>query len=75
MTIPEILESYKIEIGNIFRKPEDVPPVVDDAITIGAKVVWMQSGIANDEAAEKARDAGLEVVMDRCIMMEHKNLS
>ncbi len=64
----------KVDIVQIFRKPEDVPPVVDQAIEIGAKVVWMQLGIVNEQAAEKARQAGLAVVMDRCMMVEHKRL-
>jgi predicted CoA-binding protein len=62
----------KIEIVDIFRRAEDVPPVVEGAIRAGAKVVWMQLGIANDAAAEKARAAGLTVVMDACILIEHK---
>ena len=62
----------KIEIVDIFRRAEEVPPVVDAAIQIGAKVIWMQLGIANEAAAEKARAAGLTVVMDACILMEHK---
>ena len=62
----------KIEIVDIFRRPEDVPPVVDAAIRAGAKVIWMQQGIANEPAAEKARAAGLTVVMDACILVEHK---
>jgi predicted CoA-binding protein len=62
----------KIEIVDIFRRPEDVPPVVDAAIRAGAKVIWMQQGIANERAAEKARAAGLTVVMDACILVEHK---
>lgn len=61
-----------VEIVNIFRRSEHVGPVVDSAINIGAKVVWMQEGIENEEAAEKARTAGLEVVMDRCILKEHR---
>ena len=62
----------KIEIVNVFRRPEDVPPVVEAAIRVGAKVLWMQLGIANQVAAEKARAAGLTVVMDACILIEHK---
>jgi len=62
----------KIEIVDIFRRTEDVPPVVDAAIRAGAKVIWMQQGIANETAAEKARAAGLTVVMDACILVEHK---
>ena len=62
----------KIEIVDIFRRPEDVPPVVDAAIRAGAKVVWMQLGIANEAAAKKAQAAGLTVVMDACIFVEHK---
>ncbi len=62
----------KIEIVDIFRRPEEVPPVVDAAIRVGAKVVWMQLGIANEAAAEKARAAGITVVMDACMLIEHK---
>ena len=62
----------KIEIVNVFRRAEEVPPVVDAAISAGAKVIWMQLGIANDAAAEKARAAGMTVVMDACILAEHK---
>jgi hypothetical protein len=63
-----------IEIVDIFRKPQDVPPVVDEAIAIGAKVVWMQLGITSEAAAEKARNAGLDVVQNRCILVEHMHL-
>ena len=62
----------KVEIVDIFRRAEEVAPVVDAAIRVGAKVVWMQQGIANEPAAAKARAAGLTVVMDACIFMEHK---
>jgi uncharacterized protein len=62
----------KIEIVDIFRRPEEVPPVVDAAIRVGAKVVWMQLGIVNEAAAEKARTAGITVVMDACMFVEHK---
>jgi len=62
----------KVDIVQVFRRPEDVPPVVDEAIRIGAKVVWMQEGIRHDAAAKKARAAGLEVVMDLCIRNVHR---
>jgi predicted CoA-binding protein len=65
-SIPE-----KVEVVDIFRRSEDVMPIVDAAIEIGAKVVWMQEGVINGEAAAKARDAGLLVVMDRCMRKEH----
>jgi predicted CoA-binding protein len=61
-----------VEIVDIFRKAEDVPPVVDDAIEKGAKVIWMQLGVENREAAEKAVAAGMVVVMDACILVEHR---
>lgn len=63
-----------VDIVNIFRRPECVPDIVDSAIRIGAKGVWMQEGVVNDEAAGKARAAGLEVVMDRCILKEHRKM-
>jgi len=61
----------KVDIVQIFRKPEDVPPVVEDAIKIGAKAVWMQEGIVNEEAGQAAHDAGLFVIMDTCMRAAH----
>jgi uncharacterized protein len=62
-----------VDIVVIFRRPDKVPGIVDDAIRIGAGVVWMQLGIVNNQAARKARDAGLEVVQSRCMMREIEN--
>ena len=64
----------RVEIVDIFRRSEDVMPIVEDAINIDARVVWMQEGVINEEAAEKARNAGLLVVMDKCIAKEHRRL-
>jgi uncharacterized protein len=61
----------KVDIVDIFRKAEDVPPLAQDSIDIGAKVLWMQEGIVNQAAAKMAEKAGLKVVMDRCLMTEH----
>ena len=63
-----------VEIVNIFRRAEDVPPIVEDAIAIGAKVVWMQLGVVHEAAAARAREAGLQAVMDRCMKIEHARL-
>ncbi|HVT94405.1 MAG TPA: CoA-binding protein [Bryobacteraceae bacterium] len=63
-----------IDIVNIFRRPEYVPDIVDAAISRGAKAVWMQEEVIHAEAAERARQAGLFVVMDRCIAKEHRRL-
>lgn len=62
----------KVEVVNVFRRAEDVPPVAESAIAVGAKVLWMQLGIENAAAAERARDAGLIVVEDACILVEHR---
>ncbi|MFL7870855.1 MAG: CoA-binding protein [Anaerolineales bacterium] len=68
-SIPE-----KVDVVQVFRRPEDVPPIVESAIKIGAKVVWMQEGIVNEEAAQMAREAGLQVVMDACMRSTHQFL-
>jgi predicted CoA-binding protein len=63
-----------IDIVDIFRRSEFVPEIVEAAIRKGAKVIWMQEGVVHEEAARRAREAGLEVVMDRCILKDHRRL-
>lgn len=63
---------FPVDLVDIFRKPEAVPAVVEEAIAMGARAVWMQSGIAHNAAADRARGAGLRVVMSRCLMVEHR---
>jgi uncharacterized protein len=64
----------KIDIVDIFRRSEFVPAVVESAIAIGAKAIWMQEDVIHEEAAQRARAAGLQVVMDRCILKDHRAL-
>lgn len=64
----------RIDVVQVFRKSEDVPPVAESAVKVGAMAVWMQEGIVNEEAAQKARAAGLQVVMDACMRETHKRL-
>lgn len=64
----------KVDVVDLFQKPDRIPGLVDQAITIGARVVWMQLGIVHNEAAQKAEAAGLEVIMDRCMKIEYARL-
>jgi hypothetical protein len=64
-----------VDIVDIFRRSEHVPEIVEEAIRIGAKMVWMQEGVIHEDAAQAALAAGLEVVMDRCILKEHRRLA
>ncbi len=69
LSIPE-----KVDVVQIFRKPEAVPAIVEDAIRIGAKVVWMQDGAGNEDAARRAEEAGLVAVVDDCMLREYRRL-
>jgi predicted CoA-binding protein len=64
----------KIDVVDVFRRPEFVPEVVDAAIRVGARAIWMQEGVADEAAAQRAREAGLFVIMDSCILKEHRRL-
>ena len=71
-TLTEAKEAgEQIEVVDVFRRPENVPPIAEEAIAVGAKVLWLQMGIRNDAAARKAQEAGLTVVQDRCMKIEH----
>ena len=72
-SLTEAAQHHRIELVNVFRNSVDVPPVVDEAIAIGAQAVWLQKGVVHDIATQKARDAGLRVVQNRCLMVEHGN--
>ena len=65
----------RVDIVDIFRRAEFVPEIVEAAIRIGARVVWMQEGVVHEEAAERARSAGLVVVMDRCVLKDHRRIA
>ena len=70
---PSLLDvKEKIDVVNIFRRPEFVPEIVDQAIQLGVPAIWMQEGVIHAQAAEKARRAGIFVVMDQCILQEHR---
>ncbi len=73
-SLTEIPRETEVQVVDIFRKSEDVPPIVEEAIQRGAKAVWMQEGVIHQEAGEKAEKAGLKVVMDRCMKKEHQKL-
>jgi predicted CoA-binding protein len=63
-----------VDIVDVFRKPDDCVPIAEDAVAIGAKVLWLQLGVVNEEAARVAKAGGLEVVMDRCVKIEYARL-
>jgi len=73
-SLMEIPKEIEVDVVDIFRRSEDVPPIVDEAIQRGAEVVWMQEGVVHKEAGAKAEKAGLKVVMDRCMKKEYQRL-
>ena len=72
-TLLEAAQHGKIDLVNVFRNAEDVPPVAEEAIAIGAQALWLQMGIEHPQAAAAARAAGLRVVQNKCLMVEHRN--
>jgi predicted CoA-binding protein len=70
-SLRDIPKDRGVEIVDVFRRPVDIPPILDEAIAIGAKVFWMQLGIVNDAVASRARAAGMDVVQNRCVKIEH----
>ncbi len=71
-SLTEISPDIRIDVVDIFRKSKEVPPIVEEAVQRGAKVIWMQEGVVHPEAARRAEKAGLKVVMDRCMKKEHQ---
>ena len=74
-TLAEAARHVSIELVNVFRNSADVPPIVDEAIAIGAQAIWLQLGVRHDAAAERAQQAGLLVVQDKCLKVEHAHLT
>ncbi|MEN9472896.1 MAG: hypothetical protein RLZZ495_985 [Pseudomonadota bacterium] len=70
-SLTEAARHHRIELVNVFRNSEDVPPIVEEAIALNARAIWLQIGIWHDEAMQRAQDAGLWVVQNRCLMVEH----
>ena len=73
-TLTEAAQHHRIDLVNVFRNSANVPPVVDEAIAIGAQAVWLQMGVVHDVAVDKARATGMKVVQDKCLMVEHRRL-
>ncbi len=73
-SVTEAAQDHRIDIVDCFRKTDDIGPIADEAIAVGARCLWQQLGVLNHAAADKAAAAGLEVVMDRCVKIEHARL-
>jgi len=73
-SLRDIPRTEGVQIVDVFRRTEDVPPIAEDAIAIGARVLWQQIGVKNEAAAAKARAVGMDAVMDRCVKIEHARL-
>lgn len=72
-TLTEACAAQKIDLVNVFRNSEDVPPIVDEAVRLGVPALWLQLGIRHDAAVARARAAGMQVVQDKCLMVEYRN--
>ena len=74
-TLTEACSTEKIDLVTVFRNSEDVPPIADEAIALGLPALWLQMGIRHDAAVARARAAGMRVVQDQCLMVEHRRLA
>lgn len=72
--VASLADAGPVDLVDVFRAPEHLPGVVDEVIATGAPALWLQFGVVHEEAIDKARDAGIEVVVDRCILIEHRRL-